>query len=302
VSDAFITNYIPGDAGSLFWTFFSMLTSAGWTIKGSGDGLSAVNLTGNTFTNAGASGAHGYNNNLAWIRLQDPGAGREIVVQTDGAGGARITYSPSAKFVTGGTATVQPSASDQQLVCGTGSNAAPTMVGFWPNNVASSQCKVQAGARGTAPYGFWVAGADTPAGASTFAFFMDPITGASAADPDPVVWGFAAGYQYSGSQCLCFMDVPKTAWQPVAQCSYNVGATAIEGSGGALNPFTGLNDGAAVWYYRVATPNPGRKGWSSLFRFTEIPRTNYLDTGANLTWITVGSYFVFWNGVTTPTN
>jgi hypothetical protein len=305
MTDAFTTNFVPSTAGNAFWQLFTMLMGAGWTVKGSGDGLSSVNLAGNTFTNAGAAGAHGYSNNNAWIRLQDPGGVREFVISNDSTSAARITYSPSAKFTSGGTASVQPTAADQQTVWGSGTNAAPSYAGFLPNNVTSSGSKFQGGARGSAPYGFWFAAADVPAGATTMAFFMDPLTGASPNDSDPVVVCVSNGFGPSSVQgsCFGFMDVGKTSWQQITQLSYTGGGGAVvDAAGGALNPFDGQNDALGCLYYRLSSPGLGKKGWSTLFRYTTIPRINFLDWAGNLTWIVVGGYFTFWDGATTPTN
>ena len=305
MADTFVLNQIPNTYGTAWFLLFNMLTGAGWVIKSSGDGVSNYSSSGSTFSGGGATGAHGFSNANAWLRLQDPGGGREITIQVDSTVySARIKYSPSAKF-TGGSPSYQqtPSATDEQILCGAGTDASPTMSGFFAStNIPSSGTKFQGGARSAAPYGFWFSAAGTPGGSSEVKFYMDPVQGVSA-DPDPVVWGLGTSWT-SGSMTsdgFGFMDVAKTQWEQIQTATYNAGGFFAD-TGGALNPFTGFNDGLPILCYRTSTPNPGMKGWSTLFRWTSIARTNYLDTAANLTWITVGSVFTFWDGVTTPTN
>lgn len=109
----YIQNQAPTSYGQAVSLLVENLVSAGWTYQASGDGLSGYDSSSKVFTGTG-SGALGWNNPNAWARVQDPSGVREFVIQHNAVGGARIKYSPFAKFTTGGSATVVPTADDEK--------------------------------------------------------------------------------------------------------------------------------------------------------------------------------------------
>jgi hypothetical protein len=340
MANAFILNQVPTGYGAALSLLVEMLVSAGWTYRASGDGLAGYNASGKVFSGTGA-GALGWNNSGAWARLQDPGARREFVFQHNAAGGARIKYSPTAKFAAGTpSATVTPSATDEKYLRGGGTDAAPTYGATWFNTaVVTGLVKFQGRANDTAPYGFWFAGAQTPGGAPSTGLVMDPVASVPE-DPDPVVLHIGAasafkigalgqsgpmstaGWSASGGAnqgTWGFLDVAKTAFQHVMPGYYLVGSSppnggniggssdnwAIQATGLIENPFNSKHEALPIPWIRATftslTPPLGLKGWSTLMRWTTIARTSFSDTMDNKNWICVGFVWLPWDGATTPT-
>lgn len=100
------------------------LKLAGWTVPSSSDAIT-YNSTGDQIT-TGATGAGGFGNAGSWFRIQEPGGRREWCFQASSAQ-FRAKWSESSKF-TGGTpgTTRVPSAVDEQVLLGGGTDAAPT--------------------------------------------------------------------------------------------------------------------------------------------------------------------------------
>jgi hypothetical protein len=111
----------------------AQLVLRGWLVKSSSDGLT-YNSTGDQITTSG-TGAGGLTNASAWFRIQCPSMGgvtRELTFQRSTTQNYRVKYSYSAGF-TGGTPgiTQTPSATDEKLIVGTGTDAAPTYALFF---------------------------------------------------------------------------------------------------------------------------------------------------------------------------
>lgn len=124
-------------AGSVFYALVAVLMSAGWTKVSDSDGTTYS--AGGTQITGGGSGANGFNNTRAWARMQDPAGRREITLQvvsaaTINSATVRIKMSESSKF-TGGSpaATVTPSAVDEQILAGAGTDASPTGLAWGGN-------------------------------------------------------------------------------------------------------------------------------------------------------------------------
>lgn len=126
--------FVPGASdGRKHWYYMKeTLKSAGWTVRCSGDGLSAYGSSSDIITHAG-SGANGISNNLAWYVIYKTcsytGQRREFCVQMMAASHTthRLSDSASAGFVTGSpSATRIPDASDEIIIFGGGTSAAPT--------------------------------------------------------------------------------------------------------------------------------------------------------------------------------
>lgn len=328
--NAYVLNQVPTTYGQAYWLLINMLLSAGWTAKASGDGLSAYSSSGSVFSNGGAAGANGFGQTRAWIRLQDPSGVREFVLQHDNAGGARIKYSANAKFTGGaGSATVTPSATDERYIRGATSDATPSYgATFLDTGVPSGLTKFQGAAMSASPYGFWFAGATTPAGGMKTGLMLDAVDSA-AEDTDPYVWHVGSTGAYAtdvlanssnnnanggtAAGCWAYMDLARTAFVQVMAAWYflanpTVGLVyalnhGVNGIGLAANPFNGKVDGLPLAYMRSAgLSTGGLKGWSTLARWTGVARTTFQDTADTLQWICVGALWLKWDGTTTPTN
>lgn len=332
--NAYILNQIPNSYGAAMSLLAEMLAAAGWTYRASGDGLAGYNATGKVFTGTG-TGALGWNNNRAWARLQDPGGKREIVLQHNATGALRFKYSAVAKF-TGGApnATTVPSATDERVLWGAGTDASPAPSAYFGAGNASSTVKHQGAAMAAAPYGFWWAAANTGGGTMSSGLMLDPVNSVPE-DPDPVVWHIAAAGAFAtrlGSQSAmdancwptpggategnyCYLDAGKTVFHSVHAAGYSCGWAQggamgntwvwnFSSVGLGLNLFNAQHDTLPIVYARCNAPSMtllGMKGWSTLMRWTTMARVNFADTLGNRQWICVGWVWLPWDGVTAPT-
>src|SRR3954471_4281185 len=339
MANAFVLNQFPTTYGQAMSLLADMLVGAGWTYKGSGDGLAGYSAAGNVFTNTVSGAALSWSNPKAWARLQDPAAAREFILQHDNATNARIKYSAASKFTGGApSATVTPSAADERVLRGGGTDAVPTYGAHFTTNVLLGASIFQGFARGSAPYGFWFGGLETFAGAKQAFVMLDPVEGAAPEDTDPVVvrvahanacvatgsdmgrsggnpapWTVAPGVAIEGS--FAHMDVARTAFvyvQPM-QWAWALDGRAVTGGTqlvsvagaqlGFVNPFNGKYDALPMLYTRIqagATANAGNKGWSTMMRWTGVPRVSFSDTFDSRNWICLGSVWLPWDGTTQP--
>lgn len=101
------------------------LVAAGWTVTKDSDGTTYSSSGAQVTT--GASGAGGFGNDRAWFVVQSPG-GQQWCVQVVSVASVtyRVKVSPSAGFVTSPGATTTPSASDELVIHGSGTDASPT--------------------------------------------------------------------------------------------------------------------------------------------------------------------------------
>ncbi len=144
----YILPTLMGDnAGGLsFFDFKEGLKAAGWTVLASGDGLALFSAVGDVITVRG-DGAGGVNV-LAWVRLgAHAGNPFEICVQMGNGSvpgnalriGARTKVSASAGFTGGAPSPSRvPSAADEFVYRGAGSDAAPTDAPTWNNESNST--------------------------------------------------------------------------------------------------------------------------------------------------------------------
>lgn len=149
-----------------FFRWKEALVAAGWTVEASGDGDAIFSTVGDVITgfNLGANGV----NNRAWVRIQRPDGIEELTAQliTGEQGIEAIDYrvkrSPVAKFTGGApSAIVTPSATDETIVTGAGTDAAPNGVNgnMWaaenPTELDARSPHFIGMAETTFPYRFW---------------------------------------------------------------------------------------------------------------------------------------------------
>lgn len=317
MADAFILNQTPATYSATIFSMITFWTGAGWVGKASGDGSSGFSSTTNIFTGSGA-GANKTGNASGWIRLQDPGGIREFYIQWDNSGGIRMKYSPVAKF-TGGSpsATQVPTATDEQFICGAGTPASPLYKNSaLPTGFSTGTNRMQGGARGTSPYGWWIAAGQTGGTTTNFAITFDPVTGDSA-DVDQRVWytsnttAFAPAsfsvvtvLTQNSNTISAFMDTGLTLWEAVGPCRYNLNSVFMDVGGAAgVNPFSPSKiDLKPILYERnsAQTGTNGQKGYSNNFRWVGTNKTNFIDTADTKNWICLDGVWAFWDGTTTP--
>jgi hypothetical protein len=274
--------------------------------------------------------------------MQDPAGIREFIFQHSASGGVRFKYSPLAKFtgtINGAvSATLAPTATDERYIAGI---VGPTGAYYNPGSPASyisSSVTFGAGifqgaAMGTAPYGFWFAGADYPRGNIRTGIMWDPVISVPE-DPDPYVITVGSSNVFqSNSSCWlrdggnssnwtilpsssnegswAFMDTAKTQYLYVQPAAYGFGG--ISGSTFAMdfgvpnNPFNSQPEALPVAYMRyqpqtfsLFVQNAGIKGWSTMAKFTGTTRANFVDTLNGKAFIAVGCVWLPWDGTTTP--
>lgn len=333
--NAYIPSLVPAQAGAAVSLLVEMIVQAGYVYKASGDGLSGYSATGKIFSGTG-SGAAGWHNNRAWARLAAPDGRRELTIQHNASQGVRLKYSALAKF-TGGSpsATVTPSATDERVMWGAGTDATPTLTNWFPAGITTGAVKFWGMASASAPFGFWYCGAGYPAGAIGCGLMLDPVESVPE-DVDPVVvhigstlafttgggLGQANNYSYpapgtAAQGCWGHMDVALTKFLYVAPGAITAGNVSpmqangyqqvVSSSGLTLNPFNGKHEALPALYMRNTLvtggiPDTGLKGWSRFLRWTTMPRIHAIDTLDNLKWICIGSVWLPWDGVTPPTN
>lgn len=145
-------NVVPATGAITTFVLKETWKQLGWVVKASSDGTT-FNSTGDQIT-TGASGAGGMANNSAWFRIQDPATLHEFTWQRGTTNvNWRIKWSHSAKF-TGGSpgATQTPSATDEQIDTGAGTDASPTFAAVWATD---NTYHLHAGGDDATPYSFW---------------------------------------------------------------------------------------------------------------------------------------------------
>lgn len=157
MAHSFSVNNTPATGSVALYLFITTLVAAGWTKPRDSDGTT-YSATGVQVT-SGAAGANGLANSNAWFVVRDPNTARSFCFQRGTTNRVwRIKYSYAAGFIGGApSATQVPSATDETVITGGGTDAAPT---FATNNAQilpidnTYQFNMCAG-DSTVGYGFW---------------------------------------------------------------------------------------------------------------------------------------------------
>ena len=301
---SWITNQTPASGGESLYNLKEMLKSAGWTVNGYSDGTTFLNNSaGVDGITIGGSGAGGFNNSSAWIRLTSP-AGNELVFQR-GSGleyYAYIKQSPSSGFSTGGNATTTPTASDQ-IDLFYSSSAGGQLFD------AGGTYYMQGGADNANGYGFWIAAYGFSQNIRT-GFVMEPLLQTDSNDTDPGkqnLFYLAAvdGSTYALSSvsningyCVSFLG---NTWTIVPATYYRNNQNNMFPNEVGSNSYSGTDDRIPIIY---AKPNNngypyGYKGQGRLMMWEGITRS-CADTKESQTRIVFGNISLPWDGTTTP--
>lgn len=287
------------------------LKTNGWTVKSSSDGTT-YNSSGDQISSSG-TGANGMNNTRAWFRIQCPaisGITRELTFQISAAGGAswRIKYSYSTGF-TGGSpaATVTPSATDEGIILGGGTDASPSFAAAHSGAASNTHF-----AAGDSSEGYSFYAASYASGTNNGMIHMDMVSEATTGDVDPYV--FAAATSGSGAtviqstdgtsvrRCWFKKGLTNNAFQIVAGVPYSDGTRADSAMG--VNPYTGNDDLLDFYYVRRNSSGGnyqgpgGYKGKSHLFQLKGPSRTNGDTYGASKDKVVLGEIVAPWDGST----
>lgn len=291
-----------------------LLKGQGWTVLGSGDGLSAYSTTTDVITSAGG-GAGGMKNTNAWFRIQQPvmnSVTREFIFQVPTTSSLTIRYSRSAGFSNYGSAssTVAPTATDSFTFVS-------AQTPFFNGGVMKLHVAAGGAAEGYAWY-LWMYRTSDVVQQSLLAWdYIDPAS-APAQEIDPYVLGvisqanpaLAASMTYSSlSQTL--MRANTTAVQ-VAVGAADVSRTSNSGAfntltygGTAVNPYTLKDEEWPVAWglpTTVSSPAQGLKGFSKNLRYQGGNRVTSSTFTVSTTRdkFAMGAFVFPWDG-TVPT-
>lgn len=293
-----VNGAIPATGAAHLFRMKALLVTAGWVVKSSGTGVAggAFSSSGDIITQAG-TGAGGMANVNSWYRIQQPGVnGREFTFQEAGDGttySARWKYSggPGTGF-TGGSpsATQTPSASDEQIILGGGTDAAPSYGFFIDSPEANQRFNMVAGDTASNYVFLWWSNISGTASART-ALYLDVMLSGTfpAADQDPAVVYWDSFTSNLLNQDLNNLGGGLKGWlkKNLVGAGYvnmsalwyrSAGNFVFPGSGGQ-NPHTSKDDLAPVPYGRdsgQAAPF-GYKGISSFLLWDSVSRA-YGDT------------------------
>lgn len=309
----FLTNQALADGALSMWAFINLLLTNGWTKLSDSDGTTYS--SSGTQVTGGNSGANGLNNTRAWVVLQSPagGSSRQLCIQSTFNDGQywRLKYSRSAGF-TGGSpdAITVPSATDEAVIFGGGSDASPgTVLYMPPSNTYYMQCIMDT----AAPYSLLMVCYAKVTGSVLTVLSMDALTSGTYPnqDTDPVVI-----FCNTASDILTYPYFSSEASGPASWLKYGLvgagfvktpalylsttGATIAPGSMGT-NAFTGEDQLIPIMYARrgaLSSPT-GYKGVSTLFQWKGSSRSTG-DTFNSKTRAVFGDVAVPWDGSTTP--
>lgn len=231
MAKVYSVNTTPATGSATMFDIKETLKSAGWTVSSSSDGTT-YNASGDQITHAG-SGAGGMANSRAWFRIQDPGGRREYCIQKSTSDNIawRIKYSASQRFVAGSPdATVTPSASDEGILLGAGSDASPTFASlFSTDNSYKSHIVAMNVAEGNV-YSFWWFSSVNGTGTLAPGFFCEAldVNASSSVDEDRCVTVAAVGSVWN--------SFSNDGYAPYGWYRYNLSGAAF-GRHSALVPY-----------------------------------------------------------------
>lgn len=307
----FTTNQTPATGAVHVYTMIDLLKSAGWTQQDSSDGTTRAT---NQVT-SGASGTNGLGNNNAWVRLRGPGGVIEIIFQRGTSNIAwRCKFSLSAQFIGGSpSASVTPSATDELIVWGSGTDASPT---FTTLIGTDATYRSQFCADNASPYGFYWFSYPIGGGTPTSCFVMDPLSNVSTGDTFNYVFARSSTNVFANTGAsLTNINVTSVTGGVMTKVGastvttqgmvyYDVGGQVVPGNAGT-NQVTGKDDGYPIMYARRATLNTngnGYKGISTLIKWNGVSRTtgDLFSISSAKDFITAGDCRLPWDGTTSP--
>jgi len=274
-------NQTSADGAVRVWDLIETMLAAGWTMPNASDGTT---MAANRVTGPG-SGANGLGNSRAWVRLQDPGGKTEYTIQRTTTNSTyRIKRSVAAKF-TGGApdATTTPTATDETIVKGAGTDASPTGYGMFGTTNSRHHCM----AENTGYYDFYMIQYPAGGGACNGIFMQDTAEsfgGVLDTDPVVIIVGDTVGNLSMSQNIAANSATPGTygylgatfapmRMQSIVSTNSNTG---FYSSQVGVNPYTGDDDLVPVFPGRVsgdAAPN-GTKGKTTKFLVGSVQRAS----------------------------
>lgn len=313
---SYSVNNSPATGAVAMYLLRAALVAAGWAVEKDSDGTtysaSGVQVT------SGASGANGLGNNRAWFVIRAPAVGgvqRSLCFQRSASANTdwRIKYSPAAGFSGGSpSATQVPSATDEQVLIGSGTDGSITAAIIFGND---NSYKFHVAAGGSAEFYSFVAWTlANGGGTSGMTMFLDVLATGSydASDPDPavvsisntgtIVTGAVLNQASSTSNKGFLGSVSSSNFVGITGWGYGYGSSIMFPGSGGVYPFTTKDVHLPMMYGRPSTQSApyGYKGFSTLFRVVSVTRTNMdtFDVLGSKDRVYLGGLSVPWSGAT----
>lgn len=305
-----------------FYRIKEILKTAGWSVTSSGDGLSAYSNSSDVITGF-ASGANGMANTRAWFIATHPtldGYQRSICVQ---ATALTVRVKVSVNGFVGGSpsSTVVPSATDEILLFGSGTDASPTLATFFD---AAANVRLNLIAGGSSEgYSFYMCGMRITTGGLGGLILMEKLTDTNALDIDPYIYYMQGGSSYPTSALnnLTSHDwvtegsSPPYCYVRKGYSNFSISKVYVSWfgthSGSASNqmigtagtdPYDGADIHFPVMIFVTSNTTTGiavthYKGKAANIKLAGTARTS-LDTTAAKTQVYAGPFVFPWNGST----
>ena len=292
MSFSWTTNTTPATGTVAMKSLLDKLVAQGGIVKADSDG-STYASAGGQVTGSG-SGAHGLANTNAWMRIQMP-SGIEWLWQRGTADYAwRGKLSMSAHF-TGGSpsATQVPSATDEVVFCGGGTDAAPSFPSLFATTNGTYRFNLGVDTSGM----FWSCGFTTGGGTISHGMAFDLLTNGAASDGfmGLIYCGISNCFAYNGafglstaaptSPNVCLATIPKLTpagtdfinFPAMSYANKNFGTYAVPRNL-PTNPLTGNDEPYPIPFMRDASlVSPGYKGIGQMLKWHGQNRANVGD-------------------------
>lgn len=310
-------NNVDATNKSLWFNFKSRMKAAGWTVPSSSDALT-YNASGDQITVNAVSGAGGMGTS-SWFTLAHPtldGYQRFINIQVNATGQARVKLSWTG-FSGGSPGTVRvPSAVDEVVLLGAGTDASPTYASFFNATDGLTNVFIMAGDV-TEKYHFHMFGILTGTMANQCLFTMERLSETHALDIDPYLYYIAGGGLSGFDTSTACVWTSSGSTQPFSWykkglagatfARYSTGMLGANGSTQTAVASIGTNaydkkaDVIPMCFARGAgwTTQLGWKGIATNTFFSGLPRVTGLVVSINTTndYIYFGPYTLLrWDG------
>lgn len=320
-----LTYYVNSVPASLADTYFQLkeqLKLVGWTVTKSGDGTS-YNSTGDNITTAAVM-----NNTNSWYVITQPvldGYQKHICVQS-GATKYSLRIKLSWTGFSGGspTGSVTPTATDQAVIWGSGTDASPSFTNLIDTTFTNIRNQIIVGDASDNYFVCWMTTKAT-GGQANAIFMIDKVTDTHALDIDPFVYSI---YGSSASPTTDLNNNSSNKWsastnpmtyawarkgfsnEVFSRCFvnfFNLGTASnyqLAGLSGA-NPYDGFDYHLPMMFFCDNTVITGTnqgpltfyKGQSVHCRLATTSRAT-LDTANTRTRVYFGPIVLPWNGTT----
>lgn len=311
-----LNNQSPPSQASVLYDLKETMKTAGYTVRGSGDGLSASSAVGDIITSAG-SGANGMNNTNAWFTIRQPATGAAPYSGTREWTFQRSTqpyswfcqYSgPDATFdQTTGNATTRPSGTSPGQVQSFNNTAGAATI--LPTNTTFVY-QIMVG-DASENFHWYVACYPLGGGASVGRIIFLPMAASSIATGEIEPYVMVAKNDAFTRANICLDTNTFQGWlgkNGIVNAWTSISAFFTENSAAQVtlpnqigsNPNNGQDDAIPIALgRRSALSNSGYKGISTKMKWPTVYREN-AAAYQSLTRIRFDDVVLEWDGATTP--